>query len=91
MYQLIRVVYDENCEFILDIIKEYDIQNETYSLNHYKEKKKGIPILVRNGTRNVPLVALVNENGEESKVLWSENNPNWKRELDELLKIDEEE
>lgn len=86
MYQLIKVIHDEDCKFILDIIENYDIEKETYNLNHYKEKKKAIPIMSRNGTKRVPLIVLVDELGEESKVIWSETNPNWKAELDELLK-----
>lgn len=86
MYQLIKVVHDEDCKFILDIIENYDIKKETYNLNHYKEKKKAIPIMSRNGTKRVPLIVLVDELGEESKVIWSETNPDWKAELDELLK-----
>jgi len=89
MYQLIKVVYDEDCKFILDIIETYDIKKETYNLNHYKEKKLGIPILTRNGTRKVPLVTLIDETGEENKVIWSENNPDWKKELDNLLLEDD--
>ena len=86
MYQLIKVVHDDDCKFILDIIENYDIKKETYNLNHYKEKKKAIPIMSRNGTKRVPLIVLVDELGEESKVIWSETNPDWKAELDELLK-----
>lgn len=89
MYQLIKVVYDENCKFILDIVEKYNIKKETYNLNHYKEKKLGIPILTRNGTRNVPLITLVDSSGEENKVIWSESNPNWKEELDKLLNKDD--
>ena len=86
MYQLIRVVYDEDCKSILDIVNLYKdiIEIETYSLNHFKEKKKAIPIMVRNGTKNVPLITLV-QNEEEAKVLWSESNPDWKKELDSAL------
>ena len=86
MYQLIKVVYDEDCKFILDIIEKYNIEKETYNLSHYKEKKKAIPIMSRNGTKKVPLIVLEDELGEESKVIWSETNPNWEVELDNLLK-----
>lgn len=89
MYHLIRVVYDEDCRFILDIVNKYNIEKEFYSLNHYKEKKKALPILTRNGTRNVPLIEFVNEEGEESKVIWSETNPNWEQELDKLIPTDD--
>jgi uncharacterized radical SAM superfamily protein len=86
MYQLIKIVYDDDCKFILDIVKDYNVKKEIYSLSHYKEKKKGIPILTKNGTKKVPLVELVGEDSE--KVIWSESNPDWKKELDSLLKDD---
>ena len=86
MYQLIRVVYDEDCRFILDILDsiEFDIKVETYDFDHYKERKKALPIMTRNGTRNLPVIEFVDMNGEESEVIWSETNPNWK---DEIIRI----
>jgi hypothetical protein len=89
MYHLIRVVYDEDCRFILDIVNKYNIEKEFYSLSHYKERKKALPILTRNGTKNVPLIEFVDEEGEESKVIWSETNPNWEQELDKLIPTDD--
>lgn len=54
-------------------------------MDHYKEKKKALPILVRNGTMNVPLITFINENEEENKVLWSENTTDWETAIDEIL------
>ncbi len=90
MYQVIKVVYDDNCRFILDIIEDLDpevIEILTYNYNHYKERKEAIPIMTRNGTRNLPLVEFVDEEGETSKVIWSETNPDWKKEINKILKI----
>lgn len=86
MYQTIRVVYDDNCRFILDILDsiEFGIKVETYDYNHYKERKKALPIMTRNGTRNLPVIEFVDMDGEESEVIWSETNPNWK---DEIIRI----
>ena len=89
MYHLIRVVYDEDCRFILDIVDKYNIEKEIYDLNHHKDRKKALPIFTRNGTRNVPLIEFVDEEGEESKVIWSETNPNWEQELDKLIPTDD--
>lgn len=83
MYNLIRIVYDSNCEFILDYIPDI-IRVETYNLDHYKEKKKALPIMVRNGTKNVPLIVFV-KNGIEDKVIWSEQNPDWEKEINKIL------
>jgi len=89
MYHLIRVIYDEDCRFILDIVNKYNIEKEFYSLSHNKERKKALPILTRNGTKNVPLIEFVDEDGEESKVIWSETNPDWEQELDKLIPTDD--
>ena len=81
---LIRIIHDENSKYILNYIPE-DIEVEIYNIDFDKEKKKAIPIMVRNGTRNVPLITLV-ENGEETKVIWSETNPDWGKEIKKLLR-----
>ena len=81
---LIRIIHDENSKYILNYIPE-DIEVEIYNIDFDKEKKKAIPIMVRNGTRNVPLITLV-ENGEETKVIWSETNPDWEKEIKKLLR-----
>ncbi|HZK00106.1 MAG TPA: hypothetical protein VFC79_08865, partial [Tissierellaceae bacterium] len=79
MYQIIRVVYDDSCRFILDILDsiEFGIKVETYDYSHYKERKKALPIMTRNGTRNLPVIEFADIDGEESEVIWSETNPNW--------------
>lgn len=84
MLSKIRVVYNDNCRFILDLVENLEIEVETYNLDHYKQKKSGYLILARNGTKNTPLVALVNDKGEEYKIIWSENNPDWKKEINNL-------
>lgn len=81
---LIRIIHDENSKHILNYIPE-DVEVEIYNIDFDKEKKKAIPIMVRNGTRNIPLITLV-ENGEETKVIWSETNPDWEKEIKKLLR-----
>lgn len=81
---LIRIIHDENSKYILNYIPE-DVEVEIYNIDFDKEKKKAIPIMVRNGTRNIPLITLV-ENGEETKVIWSETNPDWEKEIKKLLR-----
>lgn len=79
----LRVIYDDDTQYILDLIPE-NIYVESYNIDFYKEFKKALPIMVRNGTKNIPLVILV-EDGEETKVIWSETNPDWKTEINKLL------
>lgn len=85
MLSKLRVVYDEESRFIVDLAEKLEVEVETYNLDHYKQKKNGYLILARNGTKNTPLVALVNDEGEEYKIIWSENNPNWEEELNKLI------
>lgn len=92
MYQVVRVVYDDSCRFILDIFEGIDpeiIEVETYNFDHYKEKKLALPIMTRNGSRNLPLVEFVDEEGESPKVIWSETKPDWGQEISKILKIKE--
>lgn len=86
MYHVARVVYDDNCRFILDVLDsiEFGIKVETYNYSHYKERKKALPIMTRNGTRNLPLIEFEDIDGEFSGVIWSENNPDWQKEIIEL-------
>lgn len=90
MYQIVRVVYDDSCRFILEIAESLTdvIKVETYDFNHYKERKGAIPIMTRNGSRNLPLVEFVDIEGDVSKVIWSETDPDWKDEIYEILNVE---
>ena len=87
--KILKVVYDNDSKFILDIVKSIDrkFYLETYNISNYKEKKKALPIMTRQGTKLVPLVVFENENLEEIDVIWSENTPDWKTEI--IKKFDE--
>lgn len=88
----INIIYNQDCEYILNIINKYytdDIIKITYNTDNYKEKKKALPIMVRNGTKNVPLITFINEDDEEYKVLWSENHKgvlDWENSIEEIFK-----
>ena len=84
MCELIKVVYDLNSNYILNILEKYKdmITIESYDLDYHKQRKKGISLLTHNGTKLTPLIIFYNKNGEDYKVLWSENNPNWEKEID---------
>jgi len=87
--KILKIVYDNDSKFILDIVKSIDrkFYLETYNISNYKEKKKALPIMTRQGTKLVPLVVFENENLEEIDVIWSENTPDWKTEI--IKKFDE--
>ena len=81
--RFIKVLYDDNSDYIVEIIKE--ISNTTlveyYNIDVNREKRKAIPIMVRHGTKNVPLIVFEDENLQEVSAIWSEQNPDWKVEL----------
>ncbi len=87
--KILKIIYDNDSKFIIDIVKSIDkkFYLETYNISNYKERKKALPIMTRQGTKLVPLVVFENENLEEIDVIWSENAPDWKTEI--IKKLDE--
>ena len=86
--RFVKVIYDNNSNYIVEIIKE--ISNitlvEYYNIDVNQEKRKAIPIMVRHGTKNVPLIVFEDENLQEVSAIWSEQNPDWKSEILKNLK-----
>ena len=86
--RFIKVLYDDNSNYIVEIIKE--ISNTTlveyFNIDVNREKRKAIPIMVRHGTKNVPLIVFEDENLQEVSAIWSEQNPDWKSEILKNLK-----
>lgn len=77
--KIIKVIYNDSTSFILDIlfsIKEVKYF-EKYNIDDYKQKKKALPIMVRHGTKEVPLIVFEDENLQETSAIWSESKPNW--------------
>jgi hypothetical protein len=84
--KILKVIYNNETSFILDILKEVeDAIVEEYNISDYREKKKAIPIMVRHGTKQTPLIVFENENLEEICAIWNENNPNWLIEINKIL------
>jgi hypothetical protein len=85
--KVVKVVHNNETASILDIISSINIKFifESYNLDHYKDRKKAIPIMTRHGTKNVPLVVFENENLDEVDAIWSESAPDWKKEITNKL------
>jgi hypothetical protein len=85
--KILKIVYNNESEFIIDIIKNLPIKtyNEFYNIDLYKDKKRAIPIMTRFGTKQVPLIIIGNENLKEINAIWNENSPNWSEEIIKLL------
>jgi hypothetical protein len=78
---------DHDTKFILDIIEAFEsiCVLETFNMDNYKEAKKGRPILTRHGTTNLPLIVFEDENLEEVAAIWSEQNPDWEKDITKKL------
>lgn len=85
--KIIKVVYDDDTQFILDIVSKAPARHlrEFYNTSIHKDKKKARLILERHGTKNLPLVVLENENLDEYAAIWSEQNPDWLNEINKFL------
>lgn len=85
MWKSINAIYDNKNSFISELVDKYEIPSEKFNIDYPKEAKKAREIMVRNGTRNVPLITFIDSEGIESKVLWSENTDNWEEAIDDIL------
>lgn len=85
--KILKVIYNNDSKYILDIIKEISIKVylEKYNISNYKEHKKALPIMTRFGTKNVPLIVFEDENLKEYNAIWSERNPDWLIEINKIL------
>lgn len=81
--RIVKVVYDDESDYIMDIVLNISQIKylEAYNISDYRQKKKALPIMTRNGTKNVPLVVFEDENLQEVSAIWSEQNPDWKTEI----------
>ena len=88
--KIIKVIYDNNSKFILDIVRNLLIKVylEEYNISNYKEHKKALPIMTRFGTKQVPLLVFEDENLHEYNAIWNERNPNWLNEINKILNED---
>lgn len=81
--KFVKVIYDNDSEFILEIINKHVKSEflELYNISYRKDKRKAREILERHGTKNVPLIVFENENLEECDAIWSESKPDWEKEI----------
>lgn len=85
-----KVIYNNETEFILEIINKHVNSEflELYNISYRKDKRKAKEILERHGTKNVPLIVFEDENLEEASAIWSESNPDWEKEIINKLNND---
>ena len=85
--KIIKVIYNSESEFILGIVDAVPSKHiiEKYNTDFHKDRKKAREILERHGTKNLPLVVFENENLDEYAAIWSEQNPDWRVEINNKL------
>lgn len=81
-----QVIYDNDTQFIVSIIKKLYDDVEFFNISYTKDKKKATPIMVRHGTRKVPLIVIKDEESKEIAAIWSEQNPNWEEKIQKYIK-----
>lgn len=86
--KIIKVIYDSNSTFILDIVNSFNKSAiiELLNVDSRNDKKSVMGLQSRFGTKKVPLLVFCNENLEEVDAIWSENNPDWKLDIKNKLK-----
>lgn len=80
--KVFRVAYDNETRFILDILETIEVKDfilETFNANKRKEKKTVSGIQTDLGTKNLPLIQILDENLELIDAIWSEHNPDWEQ------------
>lgn len=87
--KVIKIIYDDNTTFILDIVEKvqenFKLYIEKYNIDDFRQKKKALPIMTRHGTGNVPLIVFENENLDEYAAIWVESAPDWLIEINKIL------
>lgn len=88
--KILKVVYNNGCKSILNIIDgidktKYSIFIEVYNISNRKDKKEAQGIMTRFGTKLLPLIVFEDENLIEYKAIWSERKPNWAEEINKIL------
>jgi hypothetical protein len=83
----IKIVYNNDTKFILDIVKEFKSRAyiEPYNSNVSRLRGKIYKMQEAFGSRKFPLIIFEDENMEELSAIWSESNPDWKLEIEEML------
>lgn len=83
----IKVIYDNNTDFIVDITEEFAslCYVDFYNLTTYKQKSKIRKMQENFGTKKLPLLIFQDENLNDYNAIWTESNPNWSEEI--VLKL----
>jgi len=84
----IKVLYDNETSFIIDVVQKFNNKAyiELFNFNKYKKRGTLRKMQEEHGTRNLPLIIFQDENLKDIMAIWSENNPDWEKEIEYNLK-----
>ncbi len=90
MIRIIKCVYNDETDFILEILNEFSEHyiTESFNADDRKQVKKARIIQTAMGTKRFPLVVFEDQNLVEVTALWPENTKDWKKEILNKLKED---
>ena len=72
--RIIKLIYNDECKDTIDLVSNIPRTIlETYNYDHYKERKKAIPIMTRHGAKQLPFIVFEDENLEEYAAYWPES------------------
>ena len=80
--QTLKVLYNNNCTFITDIVNKFKDYFYIELYNYDSKQKKKVKLMMEDfGTLNLPLIIFQDENLKDIFAIWSENNPDWEKEI----------
>ena len=80
--QTLKVLYNNNCTFIIDIVNKFKDYFYIELYNYDSKQKRKIKLMMEDfGTTNLPLILFQDENLKDIFAIWSENNPDWEKEI----------
>lgn len=85
--RVFRVVYDEDSNFILEVFNKIEGKFivEFFSLDKRKDQKTARGIQTSMGTKEVPIIQILDENLEIVGGIWKESNPDWEEEINNII------
>jgi hypothetical protein len=84
----LNIIYNKKSDFILPIVEEFKGQCyiDLYNMDTYKYRSVIKKMQEEFGSKNYPLIIIQNENLQNIDAIWSESDPDWKKEITKKLK-----
>lgn len=84
----LKVIHNNKTNFIVNIALKFQdkFYLEIFNADIYKDRGKVYSTQEDYGTKNFPLLVFEDENLEGFSAIWSEQNPDWEKEINNVLK-----